>query len=619
MTTSKPVTRPWALIDVAPHPDGVQPLPNRLGLFLWYFLRQGKWPLLLIMLLEGVAVGLNQTAPLFYKQLVTLMSAPEGLDGPQAVGFFLLMIGVLYVLQPLATRTANYLAWPLFFVHLRERVRLQLTMATRAHSLSFFTEDFAGRLASKIREGGSAVTDIGHIVIFTLWGFAVTLVITAVLLLQTHPVFLGVFVGWLGLYGLYLWWYLPRLKVVGKHASEVHSKTSGLVVDTLSNIGLVKLFGRNDEENRHLQMHSRNAAQASYVNNRVIQLMWVGMSGMTLLLAAPMIGLVVLGLQEGWLALPDAVLALTLLPQVIGFAWWTADACSGLFENLSIAEDAMDALAKPYAVVDAPDAKPLVLRADGGGVTFANVHFHYGRDAAEGTGLHGLNLVIPAGQKVGLVGRSGAGKSTLVNLLLRFYDLAGGEILLDGRNIAHVTQDSLRRHIAMVTQDSSLMHRSIADNLRYGNPEATDAELVVAAKRAHAHDFILSLEDKAGRKGYDAHVGERGVKLSGGQRQRIAIARVILEDAPILLLDEATSALDSEVEAAIQEEMQALMVGKTTIAIAHRLSTIAQMDRLVVMDRGRIVEDGTHAELLAKGGLYASLWQRQSGGFIAHD
>jgi ATP-binding cassette, subfamily B, multidrug efflux pump len=619
MTTSKPVTRPWALIDVAPHPDGVQPLPNRLGPFLWYFLRQGKWPLLLIMLLEGVAVGLNALAPLFYKQLVTLMSAPGGLDGPQALGFFLLMIGVLYVLQPLFSRVSGYLGWPLFFVHLRERVRMQLTMATRAHSVSFFTEDFAGRLASKIREGGYAVTEVASIVTFTLWGFVLTLVITATLLLQTHPVFLGVFVGWLGLYGLYLWWYLPRLRVVGKHASETHSKTSGLVVDTLTNIGLVKLFGRNTEEDRYLQTYARNSAHASYVNHRVIQFMWVGMAGMTLLLGVPMIGLVVLGLQQGWLALPDAVLALTLLPQVIGFAWWTAEGCSSLFENLSTAEDAMEALAKPYAVVDAPDAKPLMLRPDGGSVTFANVHFHYGRDAAEGTGLHGLNLVIPAGQKVGLVGRSGAGKSTLVNLLLRFYDLAGGEILLDGRNIAHVTQDSLRRHIAMVTQDSSLMHRSIADNLRYGKPDATDAELVVAAKRAHAHDFILSLEDKAGRKGYDAHVGERGVKLSGGQRQRIAIARVILEDAPILLLDEATSALDSEVEAAIQEEMQALMVGKTTIAIAHRLSTIAQMDRLVVMDRGRIVEDGTHAELLARGGLYASLWQRQSGGFIAHD
>jgi ATP-binding cassette subfamily B multidrug efflux pump len=619
MTTSKPTKRPWALIDVAPHPDGVQPLPNRLGPFLWYFLRQGRWPLLLIMLLEGVAVGLNQTAPLFYKQLVTLMSAPGGLDVQQALGFFLLMIGVLFVLHPMFARAAGYLAWPLFLVHFRERVRLQLAMATRAHSLSFFTEDFAGRLASKIREGGAAMTDIAHIVVFTLWGFLVTLVITATLLFQTHPVFLGVFVGWLGLYGIFLWHYLPRFRQTGKQTSEAHSKTSGLVVDTLTNIGLVKLFGRNAEENRHLQTYARNSAQASYLNNHVIQLMWIGMAGMTLLLGAPMIGLVVLGLQQDWLALPDAVLALTLLPQVIGFAWWTADASKGLFEGLSTAEDAMEALAKPYAVVDAPDAKPLVLRPDGGSVTFANVHFHYGRDAVEGTGLHGLNLVIPAGQKVGLVGRSGAGKSTLVNLLLRFYDLAGGEILLDGRNIAHVTQDSLRRHIAMVTQDSSLLHRSIADNLRYGNPEATDAELVVAAKRAHAHDFILSLVDKAGRRGYDAHVGERGVKLSGGQRQRIAIARVILEDAPILLLDEATSALDSEVEAAIQEEMQALMVGKTTIAIAHRLSTIAQMDRLVVMDRGRIVEDGTHAELLAKGGLYANLWQRQSGGFIAHD
>lgn len=306
--------------------------------------------------------------------------------------------------------------------------------------------------------------------------------------------------------------------------------------------------------------------------------------------------------------------------QMVNQSGWIRGEVTRIFEDMGRVEECMETIAKPYTVTDAPGAQALKVKANGGTVKFTNVTFHYGKDVENGGGvLSNLNLTIPAGQKVGLVGKSGAGKSTLVNLLLRFYDVEGGKITIDEQNIATVTQQSLRRHIAMVTQDSSLLHRSIADNIRYGNPTATDAEVIAAAKRAHAHEFILKLEDKFGRKGYEAHVGERGVKLSGGQRQRIAIARVILENAPILLLDEATSALDSEVEAAIQQEMETLMHGKTTIAIAHRLSTIAQMDRLIVMDKGQIVEDGTHAELLKKGGIYAQLWQRQSGGFLGHD
>jgi ATP-binding cassette subfamily B multidrug efflux pump len=319
----------------------------------------------------------------------------------------------------------------------------------------------------------------------------------------------------------------------------------------------------------------------------------------------------------GWLwslgeMTPGAIAAgLALALRLTTMSGWVMQVVRGVFENIGIIQESMETIARPHGILDLPGATEL--RVEKGEVRFENVSFHYGRDAGV---IEGLNFIIRPGEKVGLVGTSGAGKTTITALLLRLHDLEGGRILIDGQDIAAVTQDSLRRHIAVVTQDTSLLHRSIRENISYGKPGATDAEIEQAARLAHAHDFIMDLEDHRGRRGYDAHVGERGVKLSGGQRQRIAIARVILKDAPILVLDEATSALDSEVEAAIQEALSTLMRGKTVIAIAHRLSTIAALDRLIVIDRGDIVEQGTHAELLRKGGLYARLWQRQSGGFL---
>jgi ATP-binding cassette subfamily B multidrug efflux pump len=302
-----------------------------------------------------------------------------------------------------------------------------------------------------------------------------------------------------------------------------------------------------------------------------------------------------------------------------GMSHWIMWEVAGLFENVGVVQDGLETIARECTVVDAPDAKPLVVSK--GEIRFENIRFNYGRDEETGRGsiIEDLTLTIAPGEKVGLVGRSGAGKSTLVSLLLRFYDLDGGRILIDDQDIAHVTQDSLRADIGMVTQDTSLLHRTVMDNILYGRPHAGHAEAIAAARKAAAHDFIEGLEDYKGRRGYEAHVGERGVKLSGGQRQRVAIARVLLKDAPILVLDEATSALDSEVEAAIQEQLVNLMSGKTVIAIAHRLSTIAAMDRLIIMDEGRIVEQGSHGELLRRGGLYAELWTRQSGGFLAQD
>ena len=329
--------------------------------------------------------------------------------------------------------------------------------------------------------------------------------------------------------------------------------------------------------------------------------------------------------------LVDAGTVATALPlawTIANVAGWVSWEVTGIFENIGVVQEGMEAIARPHQIVDAPQAKPLQVSA--GDIRFERVSFHYGRelspeaDDTDGSGvlrrggvIHDLTLHIKPGEKVGLVGRSGAGKSTLVNLLLRFYDVEQGRILIDGEDVTGVTQDSLRAQIGMVTQDTSLLHRSVRDNILYGRPEASEAEMIAAARKAQAHEFILGLEDLKGRRGYDAHVGERGVKLSGGQRQRIAIARVLLKNAPILVLDEATSALDSEAEQAIQEQLNNLMAGKTVIAIAHRLSTIAAMDRLVILDQGRIVEDGTHHDLIARGGIYAELWARQSGGFIA--
>ncbi len=613
----------YRLTSVAPHPQGLVPLPNKLVPFVWHFAKQAWQPMAVVMVLAGLAVMLGQLAPWFYARAIGLFNQGQEVSADQLITLLGLMVATLYVAQPLLDRTARYLAWPMFFVHFRERVRYQVVIATRAQSLSFFNEDLAGRLASKAFDTGMALAEICEVFIIHFWGFAVALVVAGVLLFKVAPVLLVVFVIWFVCYVVFLRWMIPIQRKTSRIASDLKSRNTGLVVDNFANILLVKLFGRDNDEDSYLRDKAQEAADASQRNHHNFQMMWVGMACLTFLLSAPTMGLTFYGWQHGWFGKAEGLMAMTVLPQVIQFSWWVAESSVRLLENIATVDDAIEALAKPYTVVDAVAAPALVVKAGGGTVTFQDVFFNYGKAdksvGDEGAVLHGLNLTIPAGQKVGLVGRSGAGKSTMASLLLRFYDLERGTIIIDGQDISKVTQASLRQHIGMVTQEAHMMHRSVADNIRLGKPNATDEEVIAAAKRAHAHAFIILCEDKNGRKGYEAHVGERGVKLSGGQRQRIAIARMILENAPILLLDEATSALDSEVEAAIQEEMATLMVGKTTIAIAHRLSTIAQMDRLVVMDRGRIVEDGTHAELLARGGIYADLWSRQSGGFIGHD
>ncbi|MEO9101570.1 MAG: ABC transporter ATP-binding protein, partial [Burkholderiaceae bacterium] len=422
------------------------------------------------------------------------------------------------------------------------------------------------------------------------------------------------FAIWLALYALAVAYFVPRLAKVGKEQADARSLMTGRVSDAYTNIATVKLFSHTRREAQFAQSAMQEFAVTGYAQMRLVSAFEIVNQALSMGLIAAVAGMSLWLWSLGAIGAGAVAAATAMALRLNGMSHWIMWEMTELFENLGTVQDGIATFTRPHTVLNAPDAKPLATVR--GEVQFDQITFGYGSGARV---IDDFSLTVRAGEKIGLIGRSGAGKSTLVNLLLRFYDLSGGRILIDGQDIAHVTQDSLRSHIGMVTQDTSLLHRSVRDNILYGRPDASDEMMHTAAARAEADDFIAQLTDPKGRIGYDAHVGERGVKLSGGQRQRIAIARVMLKDAPILLLDEATSALDSEVEAAIQASLNTLMQGKTVIAIAHRLSTIAAMDRLVVLDQGRIVEQGDHRSLLALGGLYARLWAHQSGGFLLED
>jgi ATP-binding cassette subfamily B multidrug efflux pump len=486
-------------------------------------------------------------------------------------------------------------------------------------SMSFYQDEFAGRVAAKVMQTALAVRDVWFIVadilVFVMIYFATMVTVVG----SFNLLIIWPFLTWLVLYAGALFYFVPRLSKVSQQQADARSLMTGRITDAYTNISTVKLFSHAGREAGYAQtaMHEflgtvhqqmRLVSTVETINHLLNMLLILGAGGLALWLwSYGQVGV-------GGVA---AVTAMSL--RLNGISHWVMWEMTSLYEQVGTVQDGINTLTTHNKIIDMPDAKPL--QVSQGEIKFEAVNFNYGREVKEGHKelLKTLNLHIKPGEKVGLVGRSGAGKSTIVNLLLRFYEVESGAILIDGQNINAVTQNSLRASIGMVTQDTSLLHRSVRDNILYGRPDATEAEMIAAAKRAEAHEFILGLRDAKGRSGYDAHVGERGVKLSGGQRQRIAIARVMLKDAPILLLDEATSALDSEVEAVIQSSLYQLMEGKTVIAIAHRLSTIAAMDRLIVLDDGKIVEQGTHKQLLAKKGLYASLWARQSGGFIAED
>jgi ATP-binding cassette subfamily B multidrug efflux pump len=608
------------LLDIGRLPATTKP-PEQLWPFIWHFVRQLKWLLPVLVVLEASLAVFQAFIPVMLGWITNALLANP--NNPAAVleDPWLWQLGAPSILGYSA---AVILAWYIYDHHYTPRfnnlIRFQLTHYTLGQSLTYYQNDFAGRIASKVMEGGAVLRDPLRAVIGSVW-YAGLFAVTCVGILLANNVWLAVVpILWLMGYVGSLVYFVPKVKYQSLLHTRVHTQVVGQVNDIFANILPIKLFGREKyEDTRTLDLLEEH----SQTQRASLHKVWQMTTTITILNALMLIIGPWVALQlwaQGSISAGAVITAIPMFWQIINQSGWIRNEVTRIFEDLGRIEECMETISKPYSVTDAPDAQALVVQPGGGAVRFEHITFNYGKGAMGENGvLHNLNLSILAGQKVGLVGRSGAGKSTLVNLLLRFYDLESGTITIDGQNISCVTQASLRQHIGMVTQEAQLMHRSVADNIRLGKPEATDAEVIAAATRAHAHDFILKCEDKYGNKGYAALVGERGVKLSGGQRQRIAIARMILERAPILLLDEATSALDSEVEAAIQEEMTELMKGKTTIAIAHRLSTIAQMDRLVVMDKGQIVEDGTHTELLARGGIYADLWNRQSGGFIGHD
>lgn len=501
------------------------------------------------------------------------------------------------------------------------RLRWNFHRLMLGQSMAFYQDEFAGRVAAKVMQTALAVRDtvfiLGDILVFVSIYF-----ITMVAVLGGFDVWMLLpFLGWLGLYALALRWFIPRLSKVSKDQAGARALMTGRITDAYTNIATVKLFSHAGREAGYAQSAMREFMTTVHAQMRLVSGIEIINHTLSMTLIASTTGVALWLWSLGQVGIGAVAAATAMALRLNGMSHWVMWEMASLFEHVGTVQDGINTLAQPQRVLDAPHAVPL--QVSHGEVRFENVSFAYGpsgrTNATPPWVVHHLNLTIRPGEKIGLVGRSGAGKSTIVNLLLRFYDLEHGRITIDGQNIAEVTQDSLRQHIGMVTQDTSLLHRSVRDNLLYGRPDASEADMLAAAQRAEAHGFIQALSDAKGRTGYDAHVGERGVKLSGGQRQRIAIARVMVKDAPILLLDEATSALDSEVEAAIQTSLYRLMEGKTVVAIAHRLSTIAAMDRLLVLDQGRVVEQGSHAELLAQGGLYARLWAHQSGGFLGEE
>ena len=530
-------------------------------------------------------------------------------------GTFLVFMGfVVLVFLPILKFFYESVVHQGLMGNLAMRTRWQAHRYLLRQSLGFFQDDFAGRIATKVMQTSISVREfvmtLAEVLLYVSVYFAGALVAFALTDWRLSLPLLVWLAGYIGA----MRFFIPRLRKISTEQSDARSIMTGRVVDSYTNIATVKMFAHADREDGYARDSMSGFLDTVHRQMRLVT--WLTVT-LNLLNAFLLFTVTALGLwlwSAGTVTAGALALTVGLVLRMQGMSHWIMWEVAGLFEHIGVVQDGIGTLSRDRAVVNERAAKPL--EVTDGRISFEGLGFHYGK---EGGVIDDLSLQIGAGEKVGLVGRSGAGKSTLVNLLLRFYDVEKGRIVIDEQDIAKVTQESLRANIGMVTQDTSLLHRSVFDNIVYGRPGATMDEAIEAAKQAYAHEFILELEDPKGRKGYDAHVGERGVKLSGGQRQRIAIARVLLKNAPILILDEATSALDSEVEAAIQESLDQLMAGKTVIAIAHRLSTIAAMDRLVIMDKGAIVEDGSHEELISRGGLYADLWARQSGGFLARE
>ena len=593
----------------APPPPGAP--PDGLSAFYWHFIRQSRG---LVVALFGVGMLtalVDSSIPVFIGRVVSLVSLHTPAElWAQAHWQLVGMAAFMLIGRPAAMLLRNLVTNQAIIPGMTNRVRWQSHWHVVRQSWTFFQNDFAGRIANRVMQVGPGLRESVVGTTNAVWYIIVYGGSAMLLLAQADLILVAPIAAWFACYIVLLRVFVPHARARSRRVSELRSGLTGQVVDSYTNILTVKLFARAQDEDAHVQrsMDEHTAAYRSQL--RLITTFILTLHSLN---AAMVVGT---GALSVWLWMRGAVgigtvaMALPLAWQLSNISGWVSDNVTSIFENVGVVQDAMRSIAVPQQQPDAPGARPLAVSQ--GAIRFERVRFGYGTERGV---LQDVVLDIRPGERIGLVGQSGAGKSTLVNLLLGFYSPEAGRITIDGQDIAGVTQESLRGQIGMVTQDTSLLHRSIYDNIRYGRPDAPDREVVDAARRAHADDFILTLEDWNGRRGYEAHVGERGVKLSGGQRQRIAIARVILKDAPILVLDEATSALDSEVESAIQEQLDGLMEGRTVIAIAHRLSTLARMDRVVVLEAGRIVEQGTHAALLAAGGAYARLWQRQSGGF----
>ncbi len=603
-----------SLIPVFPPLDGRMP-PRRVVPFYIHYLRP-VWPVLLATLIGGLLLALVEVAMFdFLGRIVDMVAEQPG------SGFFdrhantlLWMAGITLIARPLLVSLHSLLVNQAIVPGLSNRSRWLMHNYVVRQSLSFFQNDFAGSMANRVMQTGTSLRESAVQMVDSLW-YIIVYTGTALYLFAQADWRLMIPLGlWMAAYAVIMWYFVPRAKQRAWIASEARSKAMGRIVDGYTNIPTLKLFAHGGHEQAYVAESIQELAVKHRGQTRVTTGLEVTIAIVNGFLIVGTCGLALWLWNGGHITVGAITLATGLVIRIHNMSGWIMWTINGIFEDIGTVQDGITTISQPLTVQDRPDAVPLVVAR--GGVHFDDIHFHYGN---AGGVMAGLNLDVKPGEKIGLVGPSGAGKSTLVNVLLRLYDLESGHIRIDGQDIAAVSQESLRRQIGVVTQDTSLLHRSIRDNLLYGRPDATEAQLRSAVAKARAEAFIETLRDGEGRTGYDAHVGERGVKLSGGQRQRIAIARVLLKDAPILVLDEATSALDSEVEAAIQDNLDELMAGKTVIAIAHRLSTIARMDRLVVMDQGRIVETGTHAELVAAGGLYARLWARQTGGFVAAD
>ncbi len=603
-----------SLLNPFPSEEPVEP-PRTLVAFCMHYTK-GSWLLIIISAILTSIIALAEVWMFgFLGNIVDWLSSQNRETFLQTEGWTLAgMALVVLVLLPTTVLFNSWLNHQSLFGNFPMRIRWQVHRYLLKQSMTFYQDEFAGRIATKLMQTALAVREcviklidvLNYVIVYFLgvlwlvgsadWRLAVPLAV------------------WLGTYLVLLRYYIPRLGKVAEEQADARSVMTGRVVDSYANIQTVKLFSHAQREASFAKEGMEDFLGTVHRMMRLVTDLYGTLYFLNSLLLASVAAIAIWLWLGAAISIGAVAVALGLVLRLWGMSQWIMWEVSALFENIGTVQDGIRSISMPRLVEDRAEAKEIVVPR--GEIVFDKVMFHYGKKRSV---IEELSLTIKPGEKVGIVGRSGAGKSTLVNILLRFYDIEGGKVTIDGQDISAVTQDSLRAHIGVVTQDTSLLHRSLRDNIRYSRPDASDEMVIEAARRAEALEFIGTLSDPTGRKGLDAHVGERGVKLSGGQRQRVAIARVMLKDAPVLILDEATSALDSEVEEAIQQNLYRLMEGKTVIAIAHRLSTIAAMDRLIVMDKGRVIEQGTHDELLATGGLYAQLWQRQSGGFLLHD